>query len=444
MKIYLIFFFFLFFIARSSAQNTAMSLDDCILYAINNNYEVLNELQKNNIADSEKEQAFWAHFPTINASTYITTTFNKSTKEENLYGQNAIFGNEYALEAKMPLYSGGKLAYNNKVAKKNKEKIQLNLQSIQDAVAERTMMAYINVLYNSQVLKFRRKMVESYIYQKERLERMYHLGGSSISDLSQIKAALSKEELEVSKTILAYDKSIIDLKRIMNFPIRDTLMIENDIPIETPYASAKISKEDMNFYLLRDPNTQKLQKEAEINEEGLKMARQYYFPTVYINGTIGSSFFSPLKNRAQEIMLWNNQLYKNLSYKLGITIVFPIFNGFQAKHEILKAKSNLAISNQNFHELKNQLEAMILRVEKELYALENQRKLSWENLKLTRIANASLTRKYQEGAISLIEMQSSNNQLLESELEYLQFHLNYQIKIRVLNHYKGVSYIKQQ
>ena len=87
---------------------------------------------------------------------------------------------------------------------------------------------------------------------------------------------------------------------------------------------------------------------------------------------------------------------------------------------------------------------MILRVEKELYALENQRKLSWENLKLTRIANASLTRKYQEGAISLIEMQSSNNQLLESELEYLQFHLNYQIKIRVLNHYKGVSYIKQQ
>lgn len=445
-KVFNSFIFFLCPILFSSAQEVTMGLDECINYAVSHHPKVQVERENSVVADSERSQSYWAYFPTVDLSTDVSMTFNNSAKGESLTSIpkfNPLFGNVYALKLQMPLYSGGKLAYNSKASKRNVEISQLNVQLAREEVAEKTMIAYFETLYNSHVVTQRKKMVASYAYQTERLERMYDLGGSSISDLSQVRAALSKAELEVSKAMLEYDKSLIELKRVMNFPVGDALMIVQDIPIVAVSIDLKESNNEVKSYLDNNLHIRKLAKEVETKEDGLVVARQYNYPSIVLNGLVGSNFNSLLQKDSNEMFSIGHQLRNKLSYFVGVTISLPIFNGFRGKHEVVKAKSSLVISNHKLQEYRNNLEAIILQVQSELKALNTQSKLSENNLELTRTANASLMRKFEEGAISLFELQSSNNQLLEAELEYMYFQLNLQVKTRVLNYYKGQSYINK-
>lgn len=443
-KVIISFILFLCPIVFSSAQGVTMGLDECIKYAVNNHPKVQIEMENGVVANSERTQAYWAYFPTIDFSTDVSMSLNSTDKEKSLSNNpkyNTLFGNIYALKLQMPLYSGGKLTYNYKVSKRNIEISQLNIQLAREDVAEKTMMAYFEVLYNAYVVAQRKKMMKSYAYQTERLERMYDLGGSSISDLSQMRAALSKAELEVSKAMLEYDKSLIGLKRVMNFPISETLVIEQDMPIGITSTDFKGRNVEVKPYLENNLYLRKLAKEVETKEDGLVVAKQYSYPSLILNGLVKSNSNSLLRNGSNKMVSMGDQLRNNLSYFVGVTISFPIFNRFRAKHEVVKAKGSLAISNHNLHEYRNGFEAIILQVQSEIEALDTQSKLSENNLELTRTANASLIRKFEEGAISLFELQSSNNQLLEAELEYMYFRIKLQVKTRVLNYYKGQSYI---
>lgn len=438
------FILFLFPIVFSSAQGVAMGLDECIKYAVNNHPKVQREMENSVVANSERIQAHWAYFPTVDFSTDVSMTLNSTAKEESLSNKpkyNTLLGNVYALKLQMPLYSGGKMAYNSKVSKRNIEISQLSIQLAREDVAEKTMIAYFEVLYKSYVVAQRKKMVEGYAYQTERLERVYKLGGSSISDLSQVRAAFSKAELEVSKAMLEYDKSLIELKRVMNYPISDTLVIEQNMPIVNSSMDFNERNVEVKPYLENNLYLRKLAKEVETKKDGLVVARQYNYPSIILNGLVGSNFNSLLQKGSNEMSSIGHQLRNNLRYFVGVTISLPIFNGFRGKHEVIKAKSGLAISNHNLQEYRINLEAIIRQVQSVLEALDTQSKLSENNLELTRTANTSLIRKFEEGAISLFELQSSNNQLLEAELEYMYFQINLQVKTRVLNYYKGQSYI---
>lgn len=57
------------------------------------------------------------------------------------------------------------------------------------------------------------------------------------------------------------------------------------------------------------------------------------------------------------------------------------------------------------------------------------------------IANA---RKYEEGLISVLDLQTSANLLLSSKAEKLNSALTYILKNKVVNYYKGISYLEQE
>jgi outer membrane protein len=46
-------------------------------------------------------------------------------------------------------------------------------------------------------------------------------------------------------------------------------------------------------------------------------------------------------------------------------------------------------------------------------------------------------RKYTEGLISALELNTSSNRLLNAEIEELYTNLKYQLKLKLLNYYRG-------
>lgn len=53
-------------------------------------------------------------------------------------------------------------------------------------------------------------------------------------------------------------------------------------------------------------------------------------------------------------------------------------------------------------------------------------------------------RRYEQGLISAIEYQTSSNNIMSAEAEYLNALLQYNLKSRIVDYYKGISYINQE
>ncbi|HEY5509333.1 MAG TPA: TolC family protein, partial [Paludibacter sp.] len=56
-----------------------------------------------------------------------------------------------------------------------------------------------------------------------------------------------------------------------------------------------------------------------------------------------------------------------------------------------------------------------------------------------KIAHQVNQRKYTEGLISALELNTSSNRLLNAQIEELYTNLKYQLKYKLLNYYKGAS-----
>lgn len=60
------------------------------------------------------------------------------------------------------------------------------------------------------------------------------------------------------------------------------------------------------------------------------------------------------------------------------------------------------------------------------------------------ISHHANTRKYEEGLMTVIELQTSSNNLLQAKAERLNCGLQYLLKERVVMYYKGITYLDQQ
>lgn len=59
------------------------------------------------------------------------------------------------------------------------------------------------------------------------------------------------------------------------------------------------------------------------------------------------------------------------------------------------------------------------------------------------MAYKAMRRKYEEGLASVIDLQTSSNQLLVAKAAKLNALLQYLIKKRVVDYYKGTPYLEQ-
>jgi len=98
-------------------------------------------------------------------------------------------------------------------------------------------------------------------------------------------------------------------------------------------------------------------------------------------------------------------------------------------------------AQRDYDETMRTLSSEIRQALMELEASKSQWQQAQKNVEYQQIANQANQRKYETGALSIIELQTSDNQLFLSEIELRNAYLRYQIKMREINYYKGKPYV---
>lgn len=428
--------------AQQGGGSQRMNLEECMAYAVNNSYKTARSA--NDAANSKIDYtgAILNHLPSISAYTGAGSNFGRGIDPAtNTYINTATFGNNISASANITVFNGLSMLNRTRSAKIAKLRGDEQLRESRDRVAEEAMVAYAEVVYANELVTLREQQVEQYKVSERLAQRKLELGNGSEADLAQIRATLASHEYNVIAVRNQLENAIIRLKDCMNFPLEDSLIIEPSISEAEVFEAAQ-SVEQM--YAFAETNNTKaiIQKmNLQYSKISLDITKGYYYPSISASAGIGTSYNVRIDGTQIGATSYGEQLKNNVGESVNLSMNIPIFNRLSTRFSVAKSRNNYAQAKRDHAEALRRLNSEIRQAMMDLEASHSQWIQAQRNVEHQRIANAANTRKYNEGLLGIIELQTSDSQLLQSEIDLRNSYLKYQIKVREVNYYKGIPYI---
>lgn len=171
------------------------------------------------------------------------------------------------------------------------------------------------------------------------------------------------------------------------------------------------------------------------------MAKGRLLPSISFSAGVSTNYYENLK-AVQAPASFSNQFKNNRGEYISFNLSFPLFDGLSRLTNLRKARNNMRIAQEQQTEVLRQLETAIEQaiLDREGYAKETIQ--MDKKAKADEIAYQVTLRKFEEGLMSPIDLQTSANTLLLSKADLLQRKLMYLMKCKLVDYYKGKPLIE--
>lgn len=441
---YLLIYFLIFFSFCVYSQSK-WSLDECIKHAKENNIDVLKQQLQNESFNEDIINVKGNFYPdaSFNATQGFSlgNSFNVSTG----VGQLESSFNSFSLSSSLSIFNGFANKYNLQKARLVKKKGAADLEQVYLNLALNIANNYLTVLFNKEIVSVAIEQVQISKQEVDRLEKLNKSALASASELLQMKATLSTDtkELQMAQNNLNNSKielkELLDINYIANFDIEEVDILD--------FESAAFSATASSIYneaLKTNPLIESSQFNAEMTQKDIQIAKANFYPTLNLNYSYSSNYYHIL---GREDLVFNQdtqqfedngffvQLNNNRTHYIGLILSVPIFNRFETKTNLNKAKIDLEIKEIELKNHKNQLRNKVeiaynnvltakASLDDAMSALNSQKEAFYINQS-----------KYASGLLTNFEFLKSKSLFIKAESDLVQAKYDYLFKIKVLNYY---------
>ena len=420
----LLFIFALFSVMIPMGAQETLMLEDCLRIGIENNLSLKtsrNEVLKGKHTLSENHAKL---LPQINAVASFNDNFEPpvSVTDGSAYGKlynvtktlqyNAAAG----LQLQMPLYN------------------QTVYTSIEIA---RTLNQLNELSYE--------KAKEDLVMQ---ISKMYFLAQNTVEQLHLVRDNIARLKELRDITVAFYDNEMaveVDVQRVNinleNLQVQydnakamltqqyNMLKYVMDYPAERDIAVVETNAEEVTTATFNGLNTNQyelllLQEKSRLAEQQKKIVGHGYLPTLSLTGSwMYSAYTDKFKN-------WfhsgpSNHWYD--SYGLGLSLRVPVFDGFDKRSRIRKAKIDVENARLSYTNALKNMETQYLNAINELQNSERNYRKQRDNCRLAENVCKVTNDRYREGISSMTEVLQDEMRVSEAQNNYLTAHYNYQI-----------------
>ncbi|MCX6557401.1 MAG: TolC family protein [Candidatus Aminicenantes bacterium] len=338
------------------------------------------------------------------------------------------FQKDYAFSFQIvqPVFTGGKIFFNYKNAELD---LRLAKEKEKDSRAD-TILNVRKMFYNIQILQELLKAHQEAFSLAEsnytNVKKSFDLGMVSKYDLLRSELAFSAIKPDVLRVENLLETSYLGLKLMLGLPASREVRLQGELgyqPVQLELAKLLQSSLKNRSELLQ------LQMQRQKIDNLLKIAWAQYIPNFSLVATYSyqSDLFKLTKSN------WDD--YFNIS--LGVS--FPIFTGLKRSAQIGEMRVLQKIMDLNVKQL---TDANQLEIESK-YRTINQEyeniQLGQKNMESAREGVRIAELNYREGMITILELNSSYNELTRAKVNYLQALYNYNIAIAELEKLTGVN-----
>jgi len=301
------------------------------------------------------------------------------------------------------------------------------------------------------------------------MEILVKEGASANYLLADLKGQLANEQIAIINASNALQQSKLSLCQLMNIDYTSDLKLERagvDLPT-TAYAGTadEVYQSALQNFAQIKSNTLKV-KSA---EKAVSVSRAGFFPTVTLNGNLGSSYSSLAQSLtptnitevqtgsyviiggAQNQVLkqqqnytsyktaYTKQLNNNLGTYAGINMQIPLFNRFQNRNNVKLATLNFKNTQLESDNAKIVLKQNIEQSHLNMVASYEKYKVLTEQVQDFEESFRAAEVRFNNGVINSAEYLISKNNLDRTRISLTQARYEYNFRTRVLDYFKGAN-----
>lgn len=414
------------------AQN--WTLDNCIDTALQNNLNLKSGLIRSQIASVNLKNSRHNLLPSLNAG--VTHGYNWGQTIDlftNQFATDRVMFDNFYLSSSVALFSGLQNFYTIKANNVAVQESFLDQEIFQRNIKIDVAAAFLQVLLNKEIIALAKDNLKKTEEQYNRIEELVSAHQATLFELSEIDAQqhLDKYTITKAENDLRYSKLL--LQQLLNIPIKNDSF---DISASFSDSTHSLFSDTVISTL---PEIVKIELGIQKQLYFLKSLKGRYYPSILLNGSIGSGYSENNKminiNGDLVSRPFGEQFKNNLYQSLSINLSIPIFNKNATRNQVkiqeLELQS-LYINKQNeYNQLKQKIEQLfvdILNTSSQLEALEKVHSsalLNYENFQV----------RYETGNATYTQLIEAKNKLFQAESELIQAKYQVLFKQTVLGFY---------
>ena len=200
----------------------------CMRYAVEHNHEVRRAELELDKYKADRTGAVGRLLPEVTAGVGAQYNFGRAIDPEtNVYTDVSTFYNRYSLSASLPVFDGFSRLHALKAAKASVLMGHQAFRQKQNQVALSVLQAFVNVVYYEGLVKMAREKRAETALLLQQTRVMEEVGRKSATDVAQVESQQAEADYELTRQQHLLASALLELKKVMAFPLRDSLRIEN-------------------------------------------------------------------------------------------------------------------------------------------------------------------------------------------------------------------------
>ena len=451
-----------------SQEERVWSLEECIIYAQDNNIDIKKQFLYIKEGEETVLQSKLNLLPSLNGYAFHGYNWGKRVDPfTNEFATDRVRSNNFYASADLTLFNGLQKLNTMKQNQLNLLATRYDVDAFMDDIAVGVATFYLQILYYLEYSETLENQVEVSSQQVDRTRKLVEAGTLAKGDLLTIEAQLAAEEYSLVEARNNLNLAYLDLIQLLELPTAEGFRIEEpELGLLEDAESLPAVDEIFGMALENRPEIQSAEIRVESSEKGLNVARGTLYPRLTFSSSYGTgysgankigqnpvSFIPQIGETASgepvysiseittyesyNVKEFSEQLDDNLNQSVGFSLNIPIFNGWSARYNIARAKIAMEQADLDLRLQKNTLYKTIQQAHNDAIAAINQYNAALKKLNATRESFRYAEQKFDVGLINSVEYNDAKKEFNNAESELLQAKYDYVFRQKILDFYMG-------
>ncbi|OFY82242.1 MAG: hypothetical protein A3F72_09425 [Bacteroidetes bacterium RIFCSPLOWO2_12_FULL_35_15] len=445
------------------------TLETCIDYALKNNIQIKQSELNTELSEINLTQSKANLLPSLNGNASHTYNYGRTIDRfTNQFATQQVLSQNLSLSSDVTLFGGLQTINSIKENKFTYLASKYDVEKMKNDISLNIASAYLQILYAMEAAENARNQMGITNAQVERTKKLVDAGAAAKGTLLDIQAQLASEELNVTNTQNQLDLSYLALAQYLNLPsATDFTIVKPDLSVGNETLLTATASQIYNSAVSNLPEIKSADLKVKSAEKAVDVALGGLSPRLVFSASYGTGYSSASQQMTSDPVFQNyqpngsftsagdtvlspsfsspafekipfsKQYNDNINKSFGFYLTIPIFNRFQTKSTIDRARIQKTNADLNVESTKLQIEKNI----QQAYADANAG-LKKYNATLKAVDAMQESFKYTEqkfnvGMVNTTDYNTAKNNLIKVQSDLLQSKYEYVFKTKVLDFYQG-------
>jgi len=442
----------LIFFISLSAQDKKWTLQECIDYALENNIAIKQQELTNEMLTEDIVSAKGNFYPSLSASASQNFNFGSYIGNDGGRISRDSRSNSFGLNTGVTLFNGNRNRYNLLQSQKTLEAAGFDLQDNKNNIMLFVINSYLNVLLNKESIRITSDQIEISKSQVLKAKQLVEAGEQPKSSLLEAEATLANNEQQLTTANNTLDLSLLSLAQLLQLSHKGFDIEIVELSINSASLIYNDTDEIYNSALSNQPQIRSAELAVENSALTVDIAKSLYLPSLSFGGGLGTSYqHSQGSKDVRPIIDPNNpsvityvpngfgkQFEDNLGYNFGFSLNVPIFNRFQTKTGVAKAKINQQKTELLLLDRQIKLRETIEKAYADAKASLDQFNSAGKSLKAQEESFKNAQESYNSGVLTSFDFDQVRNRLVNAQSTVINAKYNFVFRTKLLEYYLGI------